>query len=184
MHLLGTLPKFVTTPSVVVKDDGLSYIIGCQYVVEKLEGDLAIFAHLVVNEMLKVKLNGRSKKINKNTYQLPEHKFIEQGKYQCLIEAPNLYKESILSDSSVSICIAGRINLVFWYVLLNYKSSIKAQGNILDNIQSNILVLYLLKYRKTSGFLMFSVSIVGTLTRNGLNTDINYFNFWLKVTTA
>ena len=152
MHLSGTLPKFVTTPSVAVKDDGLSYIMGCQYVVEKLEGDLAVFAHLVLNETLKVKLNGRSNKINKNTYQLPEHKFIAQGKYQCLMEAPNLYKESILSDSSVYIFMPGRVNLVFWYVLLNYKSFIKAQGNILDNIQSNILVLYLLKISKNVWF--------------------------------
>ena len=110
MHLLGTFLKFVTTPLVAVKDDGLSYIIGCQYVVEKLEGDLAVFAHLVVNGTLKVKLNGTSKKINENTYQLPEHKFIAPGTYQCLIEAPDLYNESIRSDSSVYIAMPGKVN--------------------------------------------------------------------------
>ena len=152
MHLSGTPPKFVTTPSVAVKYDGRLDIIGCQYVVEKLEVDLAVFAHLVVNETLMVKLNGRSKQINKNTYQLPEHQFIAQGKYQCLIEAPNLYKEPILSDSSVYIPMPGTINLVFWYILLNHKSSIKAQGNVLGNIQSNILVQYLLKISKNVWF--------------------------------
>ena len=97
----------------VAKGDGLSYIMGCHYVVEKLEGDLAVFAHLVVNKTLKVKLNGRSKQINENTYQLPEHKFIAPGKYQCIIEAPNLYKESILSNSSVYIPMPGSVNLIF-----------------------------------------------------------------------
>ena len=110
MHLLGTFLKFVTTPSVAVKDDGLSYIIGCQYVLEKLEGDLAVFAHLVGNGTLKVKLNGTSKQINENTYQLPEHKFIAPGTYQCLIEAPDLYNESIRSDSSVYIAMPGKLN--------------------------------------------------------------------------
>ena len=154
MHLSGTLPKFVTTPSVAVKDDGLSYIMGCKYVVEKLEGDLAVFAHLVLNETLNVKLNGRSKQINENTYQLPEHKFIAPGKYQCVIDAPNLYKENISSDLSVYIPMPGRVNLAFWYILLNYKSSMKAPSNILGNIQGNILVLYFLK--EASGSLMVS----------------------------
>ena len=135
-----------------VKEDGGLDIIGCQYVVEELEVDLAVFSHLVVNEKLKVKLNGRSKQINESTYQLPEHKFIAQGKYQCVIEAPNLYEEPILSDSSVYIPMPGSVNLVFWYILLNHKSSIKAQGNVLGNIQSNILVQYLLKISKNVWF--------------------------------
>ena len=102
-------PKFLSTPSVTIGDDELSYIVGCKYVVEERQVDLAVFAYLVVNQTVKRKLNGSSKRLNENTFQLPQHIFIAPGEYQCLIEAKSLYNESIYSNISTYISMPGRI---------------------------------------------------------------------------
>lgn len=88
--LPGVIPKFITTPSVIEKDDGFSYIVGCQYVIlRRTESDLAKFAYLILNETERIKLNGTSIKLNNDTFQLPEHIFVAQGTYRCLIEEKN-----------------------------------------------------------------------------------------------
>ena len=102
-------PKFLSTPSVTIGDDGLSYIVGCKYAVEEPHVDLAVFAYLVVNQKVKRKLNGSSKRLNENTFQLPQHLFMVPGEYQCLIEAKSLYNESIYSKTSSYIPIPGKI---------------------------------------------------------------------------
>ena len=102
-------PKFLSIPSVIIGDDGLSYIVGCKYVVEELQLDLAVFAYLVVNQTVKIKLNGSSRRLNENTFQLPVHIFITPGEYQCLIEAKSLYNGSIYSNLSAYIPMPGRI---------------------------------------------------------------------------
>ena len=109
----GSLPVFLSTPSVRVGDDGFSYIVGCKYVVvEELLADLATFAYLLVNETVKRKLNGSSRRLNENTFQLPQHIFVTPGKYQCLIEGRSLYNKNILSESSAYIPMPGRIILL------------------------------------------------------------------------
>ena len=102
-------PKFLSTPSVTIGGDGLSYIVGCKYVVEELQVDLAAFAYLVVNQTVKRKLNGSSRRLNENTFQLPQHIFIVPGEYKCVIEAKSLYKEPINSNLSAYISMPGRI---------------------------------------------------------------------------
>ena len=79
---------------------------------EELLADLAAFAYLLVNDTVKRKLNGSSRKLNENTFQLPQHIFITPGKYQCLIEARSLYNKTILSESSVYIPMPGSIILL------------------------------------------------------------------------
>ena len=109
----GSLPVFLSTPSVSVGDDGFSYIVGCKFVaVEELLADLTAFAYLLVNETVKRKLNGSSRRLNENTFQLPQHMFVTPGKYQCLIEARTLYNKTILSESSAYIPMPGRIVLL------------------------------------------------------------------------
>ena len=107
-------PKFLSTPSVTIGDDGLSYIVGCKYVVEERQVDLAVFAYLVVNQTIKRKLNGSSRRLSEDTFQLPQHLFIVPGEYQCLIEAKGLYKESIYSNLSAYISMPGRIIWLYW----------------------------------------------------------------------
>ena len=111
-------PKFLSTPSVTIGDDGLSYIVGCKYVVEEQQIDLAVFAYLVVNQAVKRKLNGSSRRLNENTFQLPQHIFIVPGKYQCLIEARSLYNESIYSNMSAYISMPGRYVIFFFFFFL------------------------------------------------------------------
>ena len=79
---------------------------------EELLADLAAFAYLLVNDTVKRKLNGSSRKLNENTFQLPQHIFITPGKYQCLIEARSLYDKTILSESSAYIPMPGSIILL------------------------------------------------------------------------
>ena len=74
--------------------------------------DLAAFAYLLVNDTVKRKLNGSSRKLNENTFQLPQHIFITPGKYQCLIEARSLYNKTILSELSAYIPMPGSIILL------------------------------------------------------------------------
>ena len=76
---------------------------------EERQVDLAVFAYLVVNQTIKRKLNGSSRRLNENTFQLPQHIFIAPGEYQCLIEAKKLYNKSIYSNSSAYIPMPGRI---------------------------------------------------------------------------
>ena len=102
-------PKFLSTPSVAIGVDGFSYIVGCKYVVEEQTEDLAAFAYILVNQTIKRKLNGSSRRLNKNTFQLPPHIFIAPGKYQCLIQAKSRYKQSIYSNLSAYIPMPGRI---------------------------------------------------------------------------
>ena len=112
--ILGSLPVFLSTPSVKVGDNGFSYIVGCKYaVVEELLPDLTEFAYLLVNETVKRKLNGSSRRLNENTFQLPQHIFVTPGKYQCLIEARGLYNKAILSGSSGYIPMPGRVILLY-----------------------------------------------------------------------
>ena len=90
-----------------------SYIVGCKFVaVEELLPDLTAFAYLLVNETVKRKLNGSSRRLNENTFQLPQHIFVTPGKYQYLIEARSLYNKTILSESSAYIPMPGRIVLL------------------------------------------------------------------------
>ena len=105
----GTLPNITTAPSVFVKEDGFSYITGCIYTLKEDERvDLARLAYLVINNKTKIKINGRSTKINPTTFQLPESRFIIPGKYQCLIEAPRISNESVpLSPASSEIPMPG-----------------------------------------------------------------------------
>ena len=112
INISGALPVFLSTPSVKVGDDGFSYIVGCKYVVVEELADLAAFAYLLVNDTVKRKLNGSSRKLNENTFQLPQHIFITPGKYQCLIEARSLYNKTILSESSAYIPMPGSIILL------------------------------------------------------------------------
>ena len=106
-------PKFISTPSVTIGDDGLSYIVGCKYVVEEVKVDLAVFAYLLVNQTVKRKLNGSSRRLNENTFQLPQHIFVAPGEYQCLIEAKSLYNESIYSNLSAYFPMPGRITWLY-----------------------------------------------------------------------
>ena len=101
-------PKFLSTPSVKIGDDGLSYIVGCKYVVEERQVDLPVLAYLVVNQAVKRKLNGSSRRLNENTFQLPQHIFIVPGEYQCLIQVIGLYNMSIYSNISAYISIPGK----------------------------------------------------------------------------
>ena len=106
-------PKFISIPSVTIGDDGLSYIVGCKYVVEEVQVDLAVFAYLLVNQTVKRKLNGSSRRLNENTFQLPQHIFIAPGEYQCLIEGKSLYNESIYSNLSAYFPMPGRITSLY-----------------------------------------------------------------------
>ena len=90
-------------------EDGFSYITGCTYIQkEDVRVDLTGSFYLLINNNTKVKLNGGSIRINPNTFQLPESRFIIPGKYQCLIEALELYNESIYSPVSPEISMPGR----------------------------------------------------------------------------
>ena len=79
---------------------------------EELLADFATFAYLLVNETVKRKLNGSSRRLNENTFQLPQHIFVTPGKYQCLIERRSLYNKTILSEPSAYIPMPGRIILL------------------------------------------------------------------------
>ena len=106
----GSPPVFLSAPSVIVGDDGFSYIVGCKYkFVEELQPDLTEYGYLLVNETVQTKLKGSSRRLNENTFQLPQHIFITPGKYQCLIEARSLYNKSIRSELSAFIPMPGRI---------------------------------------------------------------------------
>ena len=59
--------------------------------------DLAEFSYLLINNDVKIKLNGKSTENSFSTFQLPESSFIIPCEYQRLIEAPGLYNERILS---------------------------------------------------------------------------------------
>ena len=108
LNFSGSLPE-LTAPSVIVKGDGFSYITGCVYTTKENDGmDLAEFSYLLINNDVKIKLNGNSTENSISTFQLPESRFIIPGEYQCLIEAPGLYHESILSPSSPYIQMPGR----------------------------------------------------------------------------
>ena len=69
---------------------------------------MAAFSYLLINNNIKIKLNGESIRINPTTFQLPESRFIIPGKYECLIEAPERYSEIIRSPSSPDIPMPGR----------------------------------------------------------------------------
>lgn len=118
-NVLGPHPTFLSTPSVTIGVDGFSYIVGCKYVVEEQTADLATFAYILVNQVnqtIKKKLNGLSRRLNENTFQLPQHIFIAPGKYQCQIEAKSLYNESINSTLSAYIPMPGRISWLLNFV--------------------------------------------------------------------
>lgn len=91
------------------KDDGFSYIVGCRYMIRNPSSDLSRWAYLVLNETRTIKLNGKSKRLNKNTFQLPEHIYIAPATYRCLIHAENLYSEPVYSESSNFIPMPGII---------------------------------------------------------------------------
>ena len=106
--LSGVVPKFITTPSVIEKEDGFSYIVGCQYVILKgPQLDQAKFAYLVVNETQKIKLNGASIKLSNTKFQLPEHIFVAQGTYRCLIEAKDFNIGPVRSKLSAYVPMPG-----------------------------------------------------------------------------
>ena len=108
LNFSGSLPE-LTVPSVIVKGDGFSYIIGCLYTTKEDDAmDLAEFSYVLINNDVKIKLNGKSTENSFSTFQLPESRFIIPGEYQCLIEALGLYNESILSPSSPYIQMPGR----------------------------------------------------------------------------
>ena len=94
----------------IVKGDGFSYITGCIYTTKEDDGmDLAEFSYLLINNDVKIKLNGTSTENSFATFRLPENRFIIPGEYQCLIEAPGYYyNESILSPSSPYLQMSGR----------------------------------------------------------------------------
>ena len=81
---------------------------------ENGQADLAAFAYLLVNQTVKRKLNGLSKRLNENIFQLPQHIFIAPGEYQCLIEVKSLYNMSIYSNISAYIPMPGRIIWLYW----------------------------------------------------------------------
>ena len=113
-------PKFLSTPSVIVGDDGFSYIVGCEYLFENLQVDLAIFAYLRINGTVKIKLNGSSRRLNENTFQLPHHIFITPGEYQCLVEAASLFNVPIVSKPSLYISVPGL--MIFKFLFSRYKT--------------------------------------------------------------
>ena len=91
INFLGSLPE-LTAPLVIVKEDGFSYITGCVYTTKEDDGiDLAVFSYLLIDNDVKIKLNGKSTESNFSTFQLPESRFMIPGEHQCLIEAPELY---------------------------------------------------------------------------------------------
>ena len=100
------------------KDDGFSYIVGCQYMIHNPPSDLARWAYLVLNETLTIKLNGKSKRLNKNTFQLPEHIYIEPATYRCLIDAESPYSEPFYSESSSLIPMPG---IIIYYSIKFYQ---------------------------------------------------------------
>ena len=102
------------------KDDGFSYIVGCQYVIDNPTADLARWAYLVVNETKRIKLKDKSKRLNEKTFQLPEHIFIVPATYQCLIDAKSFYNESVYSESSNYIPIPGIIIYYFFICAKTY----------------------------------------------------------------
>lgn len=75
--------------------------------------------YLLINNNAKVKLNGGSIGINPTTFQLPENGFILPGKYQCLIEALELYNEIISSPASSEISMPGRFTGNTSQILMN-----------------------------------------------------------------
>ena len=100
-NISGLLPEFTTAPSAIANKDGFTYITGCTYTIkEDLSVDLAEFSFLLVNDEVKIKLTGGSRKLTANMFQLPSNRFIIPGKYKCIIEAKNFYNETINSTST------------------------------------------------------------------------------------
>lgn len=117
LNVSGPPIVFLSAPSVIVGDDGFSYIVGCKYVVvDELQANLTEFAYLLVNETMKKKLKGSPKRLNENTFQLPQHIFITPGKYKCLIEARSYYNESISSELSDYIPMPSRIIVLHYCI--------------------------------------------------------------------
>lgn len=112
---------FITAPSVIIKEDGFSYIRGCIYNLKEVIGvDLARFFYLLINNQTKIKIKGCSTSINFTTFQLPESRFIIPGKYQCLIEAPGYYSKAMISPPSPYIPMPGKLAKPFYLFLLNF----------------------------------------------------------------
>ena len=111
----------LTIPSVAVKEDGFTYITGCIYNAKEDTGvDLARYFYLLINNQTKVKINGRSTRINFTTFQLPESRFIIPGEYQCLVEIPGYYSNAIISPPSAYIPMPGMLVETLSLLLLNF----------------------------------------------------------------
>ena len=107
-NIPGLLPEFTTAPSAIANKDGFTYITGCTYTIqEDLGVDLAEFSFLLINNEVKIKLTGGSRKLTTNTFQLPSNRFIIPGKYKCIIEAKKFYSETIHSTLSTDIPMPG-----------------------------------------------------------------------------
>ena len=110
----------MTVPSVAIKENGFAYITGCIYNAQEDIGvDLARYFYLLINNQTKVKINGRSTRINFTTFQLPESRLIIPGKYQCLIEASDSYIKAIISPPSTYLPMPGMLVKIFWILWLN-----------------------------------------------------------------
>ena len=117
-HLSDLLPTFITSASVTTNVDGISYIVGCQYVIlAKPPLYLEMFIYIILNETHKIKLNGIPMKLNESTYKLPEHTFIASSTCKCLIKARNLDSQSVLSDLSAFVSVQDTI--IYYFVTLN-----------------------------------------------------------------
>ena len=76
-------------------------ITGCTYTIKDDMGvDLAEFSFLLINDKVKIKLTGGSRKLTTNMYQLPSNRFVIPGKYKCIIEAKRLYNDTVSSTSN------------------------------------------------------------------------------------
>ena len=107
-NISGLLPEFTTAPSAIATNDGFTYITGCTYTIkEDLGVDLAEFSFLLINNEVKIKLIGGSRKLTTNMFQLPSSRFIIPGKYKCIIEAKHFYDETISSTLSTDIQMPG-----------------------------------------------------------------------------
>ena len=62
--------------------------------------DLAEFSFLLINDKVKIKLTGGSRKLTTNMYQLPSNRFVIPGKYKCIIEAKRFYNDNISSTTN------------------------------------------------------------------------------------
>ena len=74
---------------------------------------MANFAYLRINGTVKRQLNGSSRRLNENTFQLPHHIFITPGEYECLIEARSLFNITVVSKPSLYIPMPGRMVFIF-----------------------------------------------------------------------